>query len=104
MEELTPYLPWVAVIVSLGVSGTMLRVSISVAKDASTKRNDIDKKITENKKEAEEKFVDKDVCNVLHRNLDKNMEDIKKKIDCIPAIKVGVDLLLKQNGLKRELE
>ena len=48
---------------------------------------------------AEDKFVDKDVCNVLHRNLDKNIEEIKKKIDCVPEIKIGVDLLLKKNGL-----
>lgn len=102
MEQVIPYLPWVAIIVSLGVSGTMLGVSISVAKDASGKRNEIDKKISENKKEAEEKFVDKDICKVLHKNLDKNMEDIKKKTDCIPAIKAGVDLLLKKNGIKSE--
>ena len=102
MEQVVPYLPWVAVIVSLGVSGTMLRVSISVAKDASGKRNEIDNKINENKKEAEEKFVDKDVCKVLHKTLDANIEEIKKKIDSIPAIKVGVDLLLKKNGIKLE--
>lgn len=100
MEQVTLYLPWVAVIVSLGVSGSMLGISISVAKDASNKRDEFDKKVEENKKDAEEKFVDKDVCKVLHKNLDKNIEEIKKKIDCIPAIKAGVDLLLKQNGLK----
>ena len=102
MEQVTPYLPWVAVIVSLGVSGTMLRVSVNVAKDASRKRNEFDKKVEENKKDAEEKFVDKDVCKVLHKNLDKNIEEIKKKIDCVPEIKAGVDLLLKKNGLKSE--
>ena len=100
MEHVTPYLPWAAVLVSLGVSGTMLGISISVAKDASSKRRDFDKKVENNKKEAEEKFVDKDVCKVLHKNLDRNIEEIKEKIDCIPAIKAGVDLLLKKNGLK----
>jgi len=100
MEHVTPYLPWAAVLVSLSVSGTMLGISISVAKDASSKRKEFDKKVEGNKKEAEEKFVDKDVCKVLHKNLDKNIEEIKEKIDCVPAIKAGVDLLLKKNGLK----
>lgn len=102
MEQTALYLPWVAVIVSLGVSGTMLGISINVAKDAQGKRNEFDRKLGENKKEAEDKFVDKDVCKVVHKNLDKNMEEIKKKTDCIPAIKIGVDLLLKKNGLKIE--
>lgn len=100
MEHVTPYLPWAAVLVSLGVSGTMLGISINVARDASGKRDEFEKKVDDNKKEAENKFVDKDVCKVLHKNLDKNIEEIKEKIDCVPAIKAGVDLLLKQNGLK----
>ena len=102
MEQVTLYLPWIAVIVSLGVSGTMLGISINVAKDATGKRSEIYKKINDNKKEVEDNFVDKDVCKVLHKNLDKNIEDIKKKTDCVPAIKAGVDLLLKKNGLKKE--
>lgn len=102
MEQVTLYLPWVAVIASLGVSGTMLRISISVAKEALNKRTETEKKIEDTKKDAEVKFVDKDVCKVLHKNLDSNMEEIKKKIDCIPAIKAGVDLLLKKNGIKSE--
>ena len=86
--------------VSLGVSGTMLGISISVTKDATNKRREFDEKVDRNKKEAEGKFVDKDVCKVLHKTLDKNIEEIKEKIDCVPEIKVGIDLLLKQNGLK----
>jgi len=100
MEHVTSYLPWAAVLVSLGVSGTMLGISISVVRDATNKRREFDEKVEGNKKEAEEKFVDKDVCKVLHKNLDKNIEEIKEKIDCVPAIKAGVDLLLKKNGLK----
>lgn len=100
MEEVTTYLPWAAVLVSLGVSGTMLGISINVARDASGKRDEFEKKVDNNKKEAEDKFVDKDVCKVLHRNLDKNIEEIKEKIDCVPSIKAGVDLLLKKNGIK----
>ena len=102
MEQVTLYLPWVAVIASLGLSGTMLRISIIVAKEASNKRSEMDRKIEENKKDTEAKFVDKDVCKVLHKSLDANMEEIKKKTDCIPEIKAGVDLLLKKNGLKKE--
>jgi len=102
MEQVTLYLPWVAVIASLGVSGTILRISISVAKEAADRQSEIDKKIEDTKKNVELKFVDKDVCKVLHKSLDANMEDIKKKIDCIPSIKVGVDLLLKKNGIKLE--
>ena len=100
MEQVALYLPWAAVLVSLGVSGTMLGISISVTKDATNKRREFDEKVDRNKKEAEGKFVDKDVCKVLHKTLDKNIEEIKEKIDCVPAIKVGIDLLLKQNGLK----
>jgi len=53
MEHVTAYLPWAAVLVSLSVSGTMLGISISVAKDASSKRKEFDKKVEGNKKEAE---------------------------------------------------
>lgn len=102
MEQVTLYLPWVAVIASLGVSGTMLRISISVAKEALNKRAETERKIEDTKKDAETKFVDKEVCRVLHKTLDTNIEEIKKKIDSIPAIKVGVDLLLKKNGIKLE--
>jgi hypothetical protein len=73
-----------------------------VAKEALNKRSEIDRKIEDTKKDAEAKFVDKEVCRVLHKTLDANMEEIKKKIDSIPAIKVGVDLLLKKNGIKLE--
>jgi len=34
--------------------------------------------ISSNQKEAEGKFVDKDVCKVLHKTLDKNIEEIKQ--------------------------
>lgn len=101
MEQLIPYLPWAVVLASLAVSGTMLGISISVSKDAAIKREEFDKKIEGNKKAVEEKFVEKDVCKILHKDLDRNIEEIKKKIDCVPEIKAGVDLLLKNNGLKR---
>lgn len=100
MNEIVAYLPWVAAIASLGVSGTMLGISISIAKDATNKRGEIYQRIDDNRKEAEDKLVSKEVCGVTHKDLEKDIADIKNKTDCIPAIKAGVDLLLKKNGLK----
>lgn len=52
------------------------------------------------KKDAEEKFRGKEVCDVLHSQVSEDIKDIKKKVECIPAVKLGVDLLLKNNGIK----
>ncbi len=62
----------------------------------------IDKKIDTNKKELEDNFVDKDVCKILHKGIADDIKDIKKKTDCVPQIKAGMDLLLQKNGLKNE--
>lgn len=54
------------------------------------------------KKDAEEKFRGKEVCDVLHKQISEDMKEVKEKVDCISAIKLGVDLLLKKNGLKTD--
>lgn len=71
-------------------------------KAESEKRKDIYNKIERSKKDAEEKFVETKVCKVLHRELKDDIGEIKKKTECIPKIKVGVDLLLQKNGLKTD--
>lgn len=54
------------------------------------------------KKEAAEEFRNKEVCNVLYQRVKDDIQEIKKKVDCIPAIKLGIDLLLKKNGIKTD--
>lgn len=54
------------------------------------------------KKDAEEKFRGKEVCVVLHTQTQKDIEEIKVNTKCIPAIKLGMDLLLQKNGTKND--
>ena len=54
------------------------------------------------RKEIEEKYVDQKVFNVQHEALCKDIGEIKKRTECVPKIKAGLDLLLKKNGLKTE--
>lgn len=77
-------------------------------------KDNVDKRIDRNyqrldevKDELEKETVPQRVCDILHAATQKDMEEIKEiqkgvaeKLACIPAIKLGLDLLLKNNGLK----
>ena len=44
--------------------------------------------------------VEVKICDITHKNVDNRLEKIEKQTECIPKIKVGVDLLLQKNGIK----
>lgn len=50
----------------------------------------------------EETTVSQKVCDIVHKSLDNTLKDMKEKVDCIPNIKAGIDLLLQKNGLKND--
>lgn len=43
--------------------------------------------------------VNKNICEVVHKNVDTTLQEVKAKVECIPTIKAGMDLLLKKNGI-----
>lgn len=57
--------------------------------------------IFRNNKHLEDKFVNKDVCKIVSKNFEKDIKDVKTKVDCIPKIKAGLDTLLIDRGLKK---
>lgn len=79
-------------------------------------KDDVDKRVNRNyerldevKDEIKKETVPQRLCDILHAETQKDIEEIKKsqegiakKVDCIPAIKLGLDLLLQKNGLKQK--
>ena len=59
----------------------------------------VQKKLNGQGEKNEKKFVDKNVCKILHEQIGKDVGEIKKTTSCVPAIKAGMDMLLKKNGL-----
>ena len=49
-----------------------------------------------------EESVDVKICGVIHKNVDMTLKEVKEKVDCIPKIKAGIDLLLLKNGIKND--
>jgi len=56
----------------------------------------LDEKASELKSET----VKKEVCEVVHKNVDTRLERIEEQTECVPKIKAGIDLLLQKNGIK----
>ncbi|MDI6606281.1 MAG: hypothetical protein QME65_03960 [Candidatus Omnitrophota bacterium] len=72
-------------------------------KDSTEKQiNRVYQRLDETKDKAETLYTKKDVCEVTHRAVNDILKDVKQKVDCIPKIKAGIDLLLKKNGLCSE--
>ncbi len=46
--------------------------------------------------------VNSKVCEIIHKNVDNRLEKIEKQTEYIPKIKVGIDLLLKKDGLNND--
>lgn len=53
----------------------------------------IDDKITRNNEVMEEKFTNKEVCNVLHKRIDADLQEIKDKVSALPEIKVTLHVI-----------
>jgi len=66
-------------------------------------------RLDEVKDEIKEETVPQKLCDILHAQIQKDatetkeiQKEVMKKVDCIPAIKLGMDLLLKKNGFKSD--
>ena len=57
------------------------------------------KEIDKVKSIVDETYTKKEICVIVHTQVKETLEDLKVKVECIPKIKVGIDLLLKKNGL-----
>lgn len=65
-------------------------------------KKNIDSKVENVEGKLVKELQSKEICNILHKEIKEDMQEIKKKVDCVPQIKAGMDLLLKKNGLKGE--
>jgi len=81
---------------------TTLGLFLRITNNEIDKRKRIYERIDEIKKDNETKLQSKEICTIVHTELKDDIKDIKKKTECIPDIKAGLDLLLKKNGLKNE--
>ena len=88
-------------VISVGVvillTGAMLRNNWL----ESRKRKEVYLKIDTFEKHSNGEFVKKEICSLQHKNLGEDMAEVKKRTECIPSIKAGMDLLLKKNGIEK---
>lgn len=85
-----------------GLGGVLIAVISFVIgnnRNESKARSRIYERLDETKDEINNTFTRQDVCNVVHKQVDNQLERIEKATECIPKIKVGIDMLLKKNGL-----
>lgn len=78
--------------------GFMWKMSSDIKKisdDEANKRARIYTRLDEKAKELDNKKVDTKTCDILHLQTARDIEEIKRKVECIPQIKAGIDLLLK---------
>ena len=59
-------------------------------------------RLDEVKDELEKETVPLILCNTLHAQTLKDIAEIKESTKCMPAVKLGMDLLLKKNGFKSD--
>lgn len=58
------------------------------------------KRLDEKTDKLKDETVKKEVCEVVHKTVDNRLEKIERQTECVPKIKMGIDLLLQKNGLK----
>jgi 6-phosphogluconate dehydrogenase len=78
---------------ALAVVGFSIATYVRADKQIGRVYQRMDEKTDQMKNEA----VKKEVCEVVHKNLDEKLKDIQQKTACIPDIKAGIDILLR-NG------
>jgi len=91
-------LEWIA-------SGGILSVVIfSIATYVRTDKqiNRVYERLDDKTEKLEQETVRQKVCDIVHKQVDKTLQEVKDRVECIPKIKAGIDLLLKQNGLKND--
>jgi len=80
----------------LGLGAGFLNFMYKVSNDEAGKRARIYTRIDERNKELDDKKVDAKLCELVHKQVNENIAEIKAKVACIPDIKAGVDALLKK--------
>jgi predicted nucleotide-binding protein (sugar kinase/HSP70/actin superfamily) len=91
-------LEWIA-------SGGILSVVIfSIATYVRTDKqiNRVYERLDDKTEKLEQETVQQKVCDIVHKQVDKTLQEVKDRVECIPKIKAGIDLLLKQSGLKND--
>ncbi len=81
--------------------GTLISggVLISIAVLVIRNNGHVDQKIEnfrDDIEKVEDKKVEKDLCKIVSKGYENDIKELKKKVDCIPSIKAGVDLLLER--------
>ena len=88
-------------IISVGVvialSGVVLRNNWL----ESRKRKEVYTKMDNLEKHSNGEFVKKEMCSIQYKTVSDDLTEVKKRTECIPQIKAGMDLLLKKNGINR---
>lgn len=101
--------------IALGITGTLgtflwriFKELKSIRVEEESKRGRIYERLDEVKGEVDRDYTKKEVCTVVHQGVSSDMKlirddfkDVKLKVDCIPAIKAGIDMLLKNNGSRK---
>jgi hypothetical protein len=70
-----------------------------VKEDADKQIGRVYQRLDETKDKLDINYTKKEVCEVVHKSVDKTLQEVKDKVDCIPKIKAGIDLLLQKNGI-----
>lgn len=79
------------------IGGGMLAlcgVSIATYKYATSKIERNYQRMDEVRDDIDKKYVNRDICKILHEQTKSDIDEIKKRVECIPEIKAGIDILL----------
>ena len=79
--------------------GTFLKVG-RIEKENSSKVGHVYTRLDEVKETIVSEMVPKKVCDILHGQTQKDIEEIKGSVKCVPKIKANLDLLLQKNGIQ----
>jgi len=88
---------FISITVVLGIAGFALRNNWL----ESRKRREVYQKIDNLQKHTNGEFVKKEICSIQYKGVKDSLDEVKKTTACIPEIKVGMDLLLKKNGINK---
>ena len=80
----------------------LFRAVSDLERDAESKRARIYGRIDEVKQTNRTEFTSKELCDERYKNVKDTLEEIKNIVACIPKIKAGIDLILKNNGHSTE--
>jgi len=96
MENPAPVFEW---IMGGGILG-ILTFSIATYVRADKQIDRVYQRLDEKTEKLKGETVNKDICGIVHKNVDTALQEVKKAVECVPKIKAGIDMLLQKNGLK----